>query len=86
MRRISAIDMADLVGQAVWVLPWIWVPLVWQLVIGCKIGLSNHPNNTTDRNKIWFLCCLAVGPILVFSIINLWSHIASYSLGRHPAI
>jgi 4-amino-4-deoxy-L-arabinose transferase-like glycosyltransferase len=67
--------LANIAGQAIWVLPWVWVPLVWQLMTSCKTRLSNHQNNTTDRNKIWFLCCLAVGPILVFTLFNLWGSI-----------
>jgi hypothetical protein len=50
-------------GQAGYLLPWIWVPLVWLLVK----GLVEGPRNP----KRWFLCCLAVGPILFFTLPSL---------------
>ncbi len=50
-------------GQAGYLLPWIWVPLVWLLVKGMVKG-SREP-------KCWFLCCLAVGIILFFTLPSL---------------
>ncbi|HEY9426339.1 MAG TPA: glycosyltransferase family 39 protein, partial [Gemmatimonadaceae bacterium] len=50
-------------GQAGYLLPWIWVPLVWLLAKGLVEG-SRNP-------KRWFLCCLAVGPILFFTLPSL---------------
>src|SRR6266446_10018975 len=46
-------------GQAAFLLPWIWAPLLW-----CGlIALSHGP---ADRER-WLLVCLAVPPILVFT-------------------
>lgn len=50
-------------GQAGYLLPWIWVPLVWLLAKGLVDGARNP--------KRWFLCCLAVGPILFFTLPSL---------------
>jgi hypothetical protein len=50
-------------GQAGYVLPWIWVPLVWLLVRG-------FANGSRDAGR-WLMCCLAVGPIVVFTLPSL---------------
>ncbi len=53
-------------GQAGYVLPWIWVPLVWLFVRGLAAG----PRDA----KRWLLCCLALGPIVVFTLPSLGGH------------
>lgn len=50
-------------GQAGYVLPWIWVPLVWLLVRALVAGPGDP--------KRWLLCCLALGPIVVFTLPSL---------------
>ncbi len=50
-------------GQAGYVLPWIWVALVWLLVRGFAAG----PRDAAR----WLVCCLAVGPIVVFTLPSL---------------
>ena len=50
-------------GQAVYLLPWIWLPLVVGLVGGLRMG-PRAPEH-------WFLCCSALGPILVFGLAAL---------------
>jgi hypothetical protein len=50
-------------GQAGYLLPWIWLPLVWLLAKGLVEGPRDQ--------KRWFLCCLAVGPILFFTLPSL---------------
>ncbi|HET7565854.1 MAG TPA: glycosyltransferase family 39 protein [Gemmatimonadaceae bacterium] len=50
-------------GQAGYLLPWIWIPLVWLLVAALLRG-------PRDRAR-WFLACLAIGPIAVFTLITL---------------
>jgi len=52
-------------GQALWLLPWIWWPLVRELVRGFAIGRRDP--------RRYFLSCLAVGPILLFTVITLWA-------------
>jgi 4-amino-4-deoxy-L-arabinose transferase-like glycosyltransferase len=55
-----------LAGQALFLTPWIWLPLV---VTGVS-ALSWGPS----RAKEWFLCCLAIGPIAVFTVVPLWTN------------
>jgi 4-amino-4-deoxy-L-arabinose transferase-like glycosyltransferase len=50
-------------GQLGYLTPWIGVPLLWQLIRGLGIGPRDAPR--------WLLCCLAVGPIAVFTLISL---------------
>jgi hypothetical protein len=50
-------------GQAGYVLPWIWVPLVWLLAT----GLAEGPRDP----RRWLLCCLAAGLILAFTLPSL---------------
>jgi hypothetical protein len=50
-------------GQLGYLLPWIGVPLVWQLVRAFRLGPRDGPR--------WLLCCLAIGPIAVFTLVSL---------------
>ena len=53
-------------GQAAFLLPWIWAPLVW-------CGLVASYRGPSDRER-WFLVCLAAPPILVFTVAALWGN------------
>ena len=53
-------------GQAVFLLPWIWAPLVWCGVVAAYRGPSDRPQ--------WLLVCLAAPPILVFTVAALWGN------------
>ena len=53
-------------GQAAFLLPWIWLPLVWCGVVAARRGPS-------DRER-WLLFCLAAPPILLFTVAALWSN------------
>lgn len=55
--------LTNIAGQAAWVLPWIWIPLVATLVRSLRAG-------PRDARR-WFLFCLAVGPIATFTLIAL---------------
>ena len=55
--------LASLAGQAGYVLPWIWVPLMVVLWRAVRTG----PRDAAR----WFLVCLGVGPIAVFTLIAL---------------
>ena len=59
-------------GQAVFLLPWIWAPLLW-------CGLAALRRGPSDRER-WLLVCLAAPPILVFTAAALWGK-PSLSLG-----
>lgn len=63
--------LGNIAGQAVWVLPWIWLPLAWQFVKGISRGPAS---SRFDRlqDKRWFLCCLGAGPIVLFTLATLW--------------
>ena len=55
--------MQNVAGQLGYLLPWIGVPLAWQLGRGLRAGPRDAPR--------WLLCCLAVGPIAVFTLVSL---------------
>lgn len=59
--------LSTLAGEALFILPWIWIPLVL-----CGIAAIRHGPGDADR---WLLVCLAVPPILLFCVISLWSHV-----------
>jgi hypothetical protein len=54
-------------GQAVFILPWIWAPLVW-------CGLAAVRRGPGDKER-WLLVCLAAPAILVFTAVSLWSNV-----------
>jgi dolichyl-phosphate-mannose-protein mannosyltransferase len=53
-------------GQAAFLLPWIWLPLVWCGVLAARRGPSD--------SKRWLLFCLAAPPILLFTVAALRSN------------
>ena len=55
-----------LAGQAVFLLPWIWAPLVW-----CGLGALRR--GPSDRKR-WLLVCLAAPPILLFTVAAFWGN------------
>lgn len=50
-------------GQAGYLLPWVWVPLVWLFVRAIRRG--------PDDTRSWLLVCLGGGPAIVFTLIAL---------------
>jgi 4-amino-4-deoxy-L-arabinose transferase-like glycosyltransferase len=56
-----------LAGEAAFLLPWIWVPL---MVCGF-IALRRGPS---DRGR-WLLVCLAAPPLIVFTAASLWGNV-----------
>jgi len=52
-------------GQALWLLPWIWGALVWELATGFRC-------RTSDPRR-WCISCLAVPPIAIFTLVALYS-------------
>lgn len=65
--KLGGIDLLGpltaLAGQALYLLPWLWLPLV-----AC-LGKALVRGAAGDRR--WMLACLAVGPILVFTAVAL---------------
>ncbi len=54
-----------LAGAALFLLPWIWAGLITALLRGLRAG--------TLAWRSWLLCCLALPPIALFSVVALWS-------------
>src|SRR6185437_8141758 len=50
-------------GQALYLSPWLWVPLIVALVHGLRRGPADGAR--------WLLCCMATPPILLFTLITL---------------
>jgi 4-amino-4-deoxy-L-arabinose transferase-like glycosyltransferase len=57
--------LATLAGEALFVLPWIWLPLMAVFIADLRRGPSAW--------RSWLLCCLAAPPIIVFAAISAWS-------------
>ena len=57
--------LTTLGGEALFLLPWIWLPLM----VGFVAGLRRGPSAWRE----WLLCCLAVLPIFVFALASAWS-------------
>lgn len=53
----------NIAGQAGYLLPWFWVPLVVLLARGLRSG-------PRDR-ATWFCCCLGAAPVIVFTLASL---------------
>jgi hypothetical protein len=83
---IHPIDLLrSLGGQALYLLPWIWIPAAWLLARGLAAGPRNAaPNDEAggagpaiadggrkvgrETRGRWLLVCLAIGPILFFTL------------------
>jgi 4-amino-4-deoxy-L-arabinose transferase-like glycosyltransferase len=57
--------LVTLAGEALFVLPWVWVPMMAVFVMALRRGPSEW--------RSWLLCCLAAPPIVVFALISAWS-------------
>jgi 4-amino-4-deoxy-L-arabinose transferase-like glycosyltransferase len=55
----------SLAGTALYLLPWIWLPLIIEFVRGLRRGPKEW--------RGWLLCCLAAGPVSLFPLIALWA-------------
>jgi hypothetical protein len=49
----------SIAGQGAWILPWLWVPLLVVLASALRRGPGD--------SRRWFLLCLSIGPIVVFT-------------------
>src|SRR5215467_13382599 len=59
--------IVTLAGEAGFLLPWVWVPLV-----GC--GLIALRRGPADRER-WLLLCLAAPPLILFTLASLWGNV-----------
>ncbi len=55
-----------LAGESLFLLPWIWLPLMLAFWAALRRGSS-------DR-AAWLLCCVGAVPVLFFCFVALWSH------------
>jgi len=62
--------LGNIAGQAAWILPWIWGPLIWSLMKSIVAGPGNGKNSPV-QDRQWFICCLASGPIFIFTLLTL---------------
>ena len=53
-------------GEALYVLPWLWVPMIWVMLRGFMAGPKLRAG--------WLLAWAGVIPVLLFALIGLWSH------------
>lgn len=54
--------LGSIAGQAAWILPWVWIPLLVALGSALRKGPREPPR--------WLLACLGVGPIVVFTAVT----------------
>ena len=59
--------LSPLAGEALFVLPWMWMPLV-------ICGAASLRRGPRDPGR-WLLACLALPPILLFLVVSLRSHV-----------
>ncbi|MEL7148325.1 MAG: glycosyltransferase family 39 protein, partial [Bacteroidota bacterium] len=56
--------LRSIVGQALWLAPWIWIPLL--------IVFINSFKNISQQKKQFFIAATALLPIFIFTIVTLW--------------
>lgn len=59
------LPLETLAGEALFLLPWIWLPMMWALFQALRRGPAEW--------RGWLLCCLGLPPIVVFAAISAWS-------------
>lgn len=62
-----AMMLATIGGQALYMLPWIWALLIW------RMGVALRDGPLREDGRRWFLACLGLPPILLFTLVSLWS-------------
>jgi len=59
--------LANIAGQAIWLLPWIFIPLL--------IAASRALRAGAAAERSWYCLCLGLPTIVVFTVVPLWGHI-----------
>jgi hypothetical protein len=57
--------LRSFLGQACWLLPWIWVPIIRQLILAFKLNRKSESYS--------FILWTSVLPIIFFTVITLWA-------------
>jgi 4-amino-4-deoxy-L-arabinose transferase-like glycosyltransferase len=57
--------LETLAGEALFVLPWIWLAMMAVFVVALRRGPGEW--------RPWLLCCLAAPPIVAFVVVSAWS-------------
>jgi 4-amino-4-deoxy-L-arabinose transferase-like glycosyltransferase len=57
--------LVTLAGEALFVLPWIWLPMMAVFAVALRRGPGEW--------RRWLLCCLAAPPIVAFVAVSTWS-------------
>lgn len=63
-------------GQAIWLLPWIWLPMIWVFIA----GLWRGPKDL----RSWFLCSLGIIPIVLFTAVAAWAKVGAHFHWQAP--
>ena len=66
---------ATLAGEALFLLPWIWLPLavLWVMALRGGQGGGGPGGRGPGGRAAWLLAWLGFGPIVLFVVISLWS-------------
>jgi hypothetical protein len=57
--------LVTLAGEALFVLPWIWLPMMAVFIAALRRGPGEW--------RAWLLCCLAAPPIVAFALVSAWA-------------
>jgi hypothetical protein len=68
--------ITNILGQAVFIGPWIWIPML----LACRRSLQDGTANSTS----WFLLSIGSVPILFFTAISLWAPSHGHSHWQAP--
>ena len=58
--------LVTLAGEALFLMPWIWLPLMLSLVRALRVGTADAAG--------WLLVCLGTPPVALFTLIAAWTH------------
>lgn len=63
-------------GQALWLMPWIWAPLLWELPMSFYRGRSD--------DRFWFIAWMAVTPIVLFTAVSSYAPVGFHFHWQAP--